>query len=323
MDSPIIVTGGAGAIGSQLVKRLVHDEFAPTVIDNLSSGHKWLLPKDVSVLERDVADIEQESTFGLSGGTVFHLAAFFANQNSVENPELDLRTNGNGTLALLRWAAETNAKKVIYASAGCSIVGHKAVGSIEEVEQATLHMDTPYQITKALGEFYCCYFHEQVGLPTVRCRFFNSYGPGEVPGRYRNVIPNWIWAALHGKPLVITGTGDETRDFIYVDDLVDGLVKAANSPNADGQAFNLGTEIEVHIGDLAEWILKATDSNSKIVHAARRTWDRSMRRCASIAKARQVLGFEPQTYIHDGLEKTVDWFLRNKQQIYKSAGGLA
>ena len=184
-------------------------------------------------------------------------------------------------------------------------------------------MDTPYQITKALGEFYCCYFHEQVGLPTVRCRFFNSYGPGEVPGRYRNVIPNWIWAALHGKPLVVTGTGDETRDFVYVDDLVDGLVKAANNPGADGQAFNLGTGVEVRIGDLAAWILTAADSSSKIVHTARRSWDRATRRCANIAKAQKTLDFNPKTSIREGLEKTVDWFLRNKQEIYKSIGGLA
>ena len=124
---------------------------------------------------------------------VFHLAAFFANQNSVDHPLDDLHTNGAGTLTVLKWAAENEAKRVVYASAGCSIAGHGIDAPIEEDMPVSLHLDTPYQITKALGEFYCNYYLEQVS--SVRCRFFNSYGPGEVPGNYRNVIPNFHLAS--------------------------------------------------------------------------------------------------------------------------------
>ena len=111
-----------------------------------------------------------------AGATVFHLAAFFANQNSVDHPTDDLHTNGLGTLATLMWAAERGARRLVYASAGCSIAGHNLDEPIREDMPVSLHLDTPYQITKALGEFYCNYFNARVS--SVRCRFFNSYGPG-------------------------------------------------------------------------------------------------------------------------------------------------
>jgi nucleoside-diphosphate-sugar epimerase len=177
----------------------------------------------------------------------------------------------------------------------------------------SLAQDTPYQITKTLGEFYCCYFDARV--PTVRCRFFNSYGPGEVPGIYRNVIPNFIWRALRGEPLVITGTGEETRDFIYVDDLVTGLLAAAQASGATGEAFNLGTGSKTRIIDLAAIVIKACRSTSKIEFGPRRPWDRSIHREADIGKAKSMLGFQPTVGILDGIERTVDWFRENRVQI--------
>src|SRR5260370_22855868 len=131
--------------------------------------------------------------------TVLHLAGFCASQNSVEHPLDDIPTNGVGTLTTLLWAREHEARRVVYASAGCSIAGDGIDEPIREDMPVSLFLDTPYQITKALGEFYCNYFDPQV--PTVRCRFFNSYGPGELPGSYRNVIPNFIWRALTNEPL--------------------------------------------------------------------------------------------------------------------------
>src|SRR4029450_4299243 len=123
-----------------------------------------------------------------------------------------------------------------------SIAGHGIDAPIRENMPVSLALDTPYQITKALGEFYCNYFNPQ--MPPVRARFFNPYGPGEAPAPYRNVIPNFIWRALHGEPLMITGTGDETRDFIYVDDRVSGLLAAAGRPEASGEAFHFVTGSE-------------------------------------------------------------------------------
>ena len=313
--NPVVVTGGAGAIGSRLVARCLDlgTEYV-VAIDNLTSGYAWLLPPDprVRLVQADVCDL-LDLEFAATSPTVFHLAAFFANQNSVDHPRDDLHTNGLGTLTTLMWAAGRGARRFVYASAGCSIAGHGIDAPIREDMPVSLALDTPYQITKALGEFYCNYFDHRI--PTVRCRFFNSYGPGEVPGPYRNVIPNFIWRALHGEPLVITGTGDETRDFIYVDDLVSGLLAAAERPGASGEAFNLGTAIQTRIIDLAEIVIKACRSTSRIEFGPRRPWDRSIHREADISKAKTALGFQPTVGIREGIERTVDWFREHFDRI--------
>lgn len=314
----VLVTGGAGAIGSRLVGRLLRDGATRvTVIDDLSSGFEWLLPASdrVRFLKADIADPASFPT-DVVEPHVFHLAAFFANQNSVDHPLDDLQTNGRGTIVTLQAAARMRARSVVFASAGCSIAGHGIDGPIREDMPVSLDLDTPYQITKALGEFYCNYFDQYV--PTVRCRFFNSYGPGEVPGRYRNVIPNFIWRAMNGEPLVITGTGDETRDFIWVEDLVDGLVRCGTQPQARRGAFNLGTGRQTTIKDLARMIIEATGSRSTIEFAPRRPWDHSTHREADISKAKTALGFAPSVTVPEGIVKTVEWFKANRDRIDSS-----
>ncbi len=317
-SAPVVVTGGAGAIGSRLVRRLLELEPSSlSVIDDLSSGHRWLVPDDerLDFQRLDVCELSAE-LLPVERPWVFHLAAFFANQNSVDHPIEDLRRNGQGTLGTLLWASAQTGRRLVYASAGCSIAGHGVDAPIREEMPVSLDLDTPYQITKALGEFYCNYFADQ--LSTVRCRFFNSYGPGEVPGRYRNVIPNFVWAALHDRPLTITGTGDETRDFIFVDDLVDGLLRAAVTPAAHGGAFNLGTGVQTRIGDLAELIRDACGSRSTIRFAPRRPWDKSTHRQADISRARAELGFAPKVPLAEGIERTVEWFRAHRQPIERS-----
>ncbi len=318
-----VVTGGAGAIGSRLVRRLLEDGAERVVVvDDLSSGYEWLLPVDdrVQFIRSDVCDLPS-LRLTVHRPLVFHLAAFFANQNSVDHPLDDLHTNGKGTVTTLMWAAQREARRVVYASAGCSIAGHGIDAPIREDMPVSLFLDTPYQITKALGEFYCNYYLEQVS--SVRCRFFNSFGPGEVPGEYRNVIPNFIWRAMHGEPLIITGTGEETRDFIYVDDLVDGLVRCALTPAAHGDAFNLGTGIETRIDWLARTVIELTGSTSEIRHAPRRAWDKSTRRQADIGKAARVLGASPAVRVRDGLERTVAWFREERDRIESAAAARA
>jgi UDP-glucose 4-epimerase len=310
-----VVTGGSGAIGSRLVRRLLAlGADRVVVVDDLSSGYPWLLPEDprVELVTRDVCDILHIG-LELDAPLVFHLAAFFANQNSVDHPDADLHTNGLGTLNVLRWASTVRARRVVYASAGCSIAGHGIDAPIREDMPVSLHLDTPYQITKALGEFYCNYYLTIVS--SVRCRFFNSYGPGEVPGPYRNVIPNFIWRALHGEPLVITGTGEETRDFIYVDDLVEGLVRAGLTASAHGEAINLGTGRQTRIIDLARTVIELCESSSEIAFAPRRSWDHSLRRQADNAKARSILGLAPEVELRTGLEQTVGWFHEHRERL--------
>jgi nucleoside-diphosphate-sugar epimerase len=316
--APVVVTGGAGAIGSRLVRKLLELEPGSlTVVDDLSSGYAWLLPQHegLELRQLDVCDL-QAGRLAVERPWVFHLAAFFANQNSVDHPLEDLRRNGRGTLSTLLWASALGGRRLVYASAGCSIAGHGVDAPIREEMPVSLELDTPYQITKALGEFYCNYFADR--LSTVRCRFFNSYGPGEVPGPYRNVIPNFIWAALNDRPLTITGTGDETRDFIFVDDLAEGLLSAATTPQAHSRAYNLGTGVQTRVGDLAELIRGACASNSRIQFAPRRSWDKSTHRQADISRASTELGFAPGVSLAEGIERTVEWFRANRDRIETS-----
>jgi len=314
----VVVTGGCGAIGSRLVMRLLKEPLKRlVVIDDLSSGFRWLLPKDrrLVVVNADINTLPN-LVLNVENPVVFHLAALFANQNSVDHPVDDLRVNGEGTLRALLWSREVRARRFIYASAGCSIAGHDIEGPIHEHLPPSIHHHTPYQITKLLGELYCNYLSDQ--LSTVRCRFFNAFGPGEVPGPYRNVIPNFFWEALNGRPLKITGSGEETRDFIFVDDLVEGLLLAAITPGANGLAINLGTGVPTKIIDLAQAVNTLCGDRSEIQISRRRPWDHSSHRCADVSLARQVLGFSPRVDFDTGLEQTAEWFTRHRAIIART-----
>jgi nucleoside-diphosphate-sugar epimerase len=170
-----------------------------------------------------------------------------------------------------------------------------------------------------LGELYTNYFHNLYGLPIVNARFFNSYGPGEVPGRYRNVIPNFLYWAMKGIPLPITGTGEETRDFTYVGDLINGLLSMAYYDEAVGEAFNLGTGKEVMIMDLANWVNELTGNVGGIVFRERRGWDKKTHLLSSIEKAERVLHYRPAMGFRAGLRQTHQWFKANWDNIVKSA----
>jgi nucleoside-diphosphate-sugar epimerase len=170
-----------------------------------------------------------------------------------------------------------------------------------------------------LGELYTNYFHNLYGLPIVNARLFNSYGPGEVAGRYRNVIPNFLYWAMEGKPLPITGSGDETRDFTYVGDIVNGLLAMAHYEEAIGEAFNLGAGREIRIGDLAELINELTGNSGGVVYKSRRNWDKKSRLLSSIEKARRVLQYRPSMEFREGLAVTHGWFKDNWDEICRSA----
>ena len=171
-----------------------------------------------------------------------------------------------------------------------------------------MHLSTPYQITKMLGELYANYFHDQLGLPVVKARLFNSFGPWDPPGRYRNVIPNFFWRALQGLPLPITGDGSETRDFTYVGDIVDGLLRAGVYPEAIGQEFNLGGGKETRILDLAARINALTGNEAGVEFLPRRAWDTKSRLLASVARAEELLGYRPRTSLDEGLRAVLRWF---------------
>ena len=308
-NKSILITGGAGAIGSNLARALLGLEVKGlAVLDNLTSGRRGLLPEDdrVRLYVGDVGDDEmlhlifKENRVDL----VFHLAANFANQNSVDHPRRDLTTNGLGTLKLLEYAQRGGVERFLYSSSSC-IYGGKDVSLSEEATD--FNLDTPYAITKLLGERYVDFFRDYHGLETVILRYFNAYGPGEYPGQYRNVIPNFFARAVSGAPLVITGTGEETRDFTFVEDTVGLTVRAAVDPRALGRVYNVGSGQETSILELAQKINALTGNRAGIEFARRRAWDRIPRRLAHIGRAQKELDYAPAIKLDEGLERTWAW----------------
>ena len=193
------------------------------------------------VTEQSAVDLKR--VFKEDPTLIFHLAAFFANQNSVDYPEISAEVDILGQIRLLEYSRLSRVEKFVYASSGCAIYGSYPKMPLKE-DFISMHLTTPYQINKMTGEMYCNFYRHHYGMKTVNCRFFNSYGPGEAPGQYRNVIPNFIYWAMNGFSLPITGTGKETRDFTYVLDLVQGLIKAGYYEKAVGENFNLASGTE-------------------------------------------------------------------------------
>jgi nucleoside-diphosphate-sugar epimerase len=318
----VLVTGGAGAIGGNLVKKLNElDTKKIVILDNLSSSYEWNIPKGPKI-QFILGDILEEEklrwAFKDRPQIVYHLAAHFANQNSVDNPETDLMVNGMGTLKVLEHAHLVGVERFVYASSGCGIYGAESKMPFEE-HDVSIRLNTPYQVTKMLGELYANYFYNLYDLPIVNARFFNSYGPGEVPGKYRNVIPNFMFWAINGKALPITGTGEETRDFTYVGDIVNGLLAMACREEAVGEAFNLAAGREIRIRDLAELINDLTGNDAGMDFKERRDWDKKSRLLASIKKAQTVLKYKPAMDFKKGLRITYDWFKSNWEIIHASA----
>jgi nucleoside-diphosphate-sugar epimerase len=317
----VLVTGGAGAIGGNLVRRLSDlDAEKVIILDNLSSSYEWNIARaeNIQFIHGDILDEEKlKWAFKSKPDIVYHLAAHFANQNSVDNPEQDLMVNGMGILRVLQYAHLVDVERFIYSSSGCGIYGLDSKMPFEE-HDISIKLYTPYQVTKMLGELYTNYFYNLFGLPIVNARFFNSYGPGEVPGKYRNVIPNFFYWSMNGLALPITGTGEETRDFTYVGDIVNGLISMAIQDMAIGEAINLGAGREIRIIDLANWINEMTGNEAGVVHKERRDWDKKNRLLSCIDKAGNILGYVPQTEFRKGLENTYQWFVENWANIKMS-----
>jgi nucleoside-diphosphate-sugar epimerase len=321
-DKVVLVTGGAGAIGSNLTRALAElGAKTVMVLDDMSAACEWNIPSLPNVLVAKGSVTEETSlkrVFAEKPDLVYHLAAFFANQNSVDYPQRDLMTNGLGTLLVCQYAQMCNTGRVVFASSGCSIYGHAAPLPLKE-DFMSMHLTTPYQITKMLGELYANFFHHHYGLPIVKTRLFNSYGPGEVPGQYRNVIPNFIFRAMSGLPLPFTGSGEETRDFTYVMDIVDALLRAGYYEKAVGQEMNIASGTEVKILEMAERVNELTGNKAGIMRVERRAWDTKKRMLASIDRAKNMLGYQPKMDFEDGLIATVDWFRAHWEEIQRDA----
>ena len=323
----IAVIGGAGFVGSNLVKRLLADteKVQILVIDNLLSAERENLPIDsrVEFIKDSITSEKALNAIDDSFDYIFHLATYHGNQSSIHDPIKDHDNNLITTLQLMNRVKDyKKIKKLVYSSAGCS-AAKKTYGEAEETtEEAPISLvqDSPYSISKVIGEFYAVYFNKQHGLPTVRARFQNVYGPGEVLGAgewrgtpatvWRNVTPTFVYKALNNMHLQLHNGGDASRDFIFVDDICRGLMACALKGKA-GDVYNLASGRETTIKEWAELIVKKTGSKSGIELLPKRDWDTSGKRFGSASKAKTELGFSAQTDLEEGIEKTVNWTKQN------------
>lgn len=331
-QSHVLVVGGAGFVGSNLVKLLLadHTDIQVTVVDNLLSAERENLPDDdrLTFLHGSITDDAILARLEDTIDYVFHLATFHGNQSSIHDPLKDHENNTLTTLKLMHHLRDhKRLKKLVYSSAGCS-VAEKTFGEAKattEDDPITLDQDSPYSISKIVGEFYAVYFHKQNNLPTVRARFQNVFGPGEVLGAgewrgtpatiWRNVTPTFIYKSMHGETLTVFG--DATRDFIFVEDICRGLMACALK-GTPGDVYNLASGKEVPIKELAQTINRLTGNEAEINLQPKRPWDTSGKRFGSNEKARRELGFAPSMDFEEGLRRTIAWFKENEAWIQQN-----
>jgi len=332
-NTRILIVGGAGFVGSNLARRLLNEGVREIVIiDNLLSSEPENIPRDDRIVfqqgsitdDEILQEIEDEYEY------IFHLATYHGNQSSIQDPLADHENNLITTLKLFQQIRDyRKVKKVVYSGAGCAVAEktYENARPTREDDPISLEMDSPYSISKMVGEFYSVYFHKQHQLPTVRARFQNVYGPGEVLGAgkwrgtpatvWRNVTPTFIYKALKGLELPLENDGIASRDFIYVEDIVEGLMLCALK-GSSGDVYNLASGAETTIKELAESINRLTNNKSPLKYLPGRDWDRSGRRFGSTDKSRQELGFEAKMGLEEGLKKTIGWTKENLDFIEKT-----
>jgi UDP-glucose 4-epimerase len=326
----ILVVGGAGFVGSNLVRALLeHDPAEVLIVDNLLSAERENVPDDPRVRFVEGSITDEAIVGGLPGELeyAFQLATYHGNQSSMADPLADHEHNTYSTLRLLEAIKDVDGlQRVVYASAGCTVAEKTFGGAQATTEEApvSLWLDSPYQISKIIGEYYSNYYYSQHGVPVVKARFQNVYGPGEVLGAgrwrgtintiWRNVVPTFIYKSLKHEALPIENGGIATRDFIYVGDMAQGLIACATRGEA-GEVYNLASGAETSIRELAELINELTGSPTPIALAPAREWDHSGQRYGSTGKARERLAFGAQVELRDGLARTIDWTRENLDWI--------
>lgn len=303
----VLVTGGAGFIGSNLVRRLLRDGARVTVLDDLFTGRlENLPPSGFEFVQGSVCDAALVSRVVPEHEVVFHAAA----RNivvSTRNPREDFETNIGGTLNVLMAVKENpgRVQRVVYTSS-TSVYGNPRHLPISEDDHLSLL--TPYAVSKLGGENYCMAFYESYGLPTAAVRYSNVFGPGQDPANpYCGVVAKFIEALFAGRPPVIHGDGDQTRDFTFITDAVAATVLAGTSDRALGEVFNVGTGMETRVNELVALLIRITGSDVTPQHSDRRDVDNIRRRVVNIEKTRRTLRWLPEVTLESGLRQTVEW----------------
>jgi UDP-glucose 4-epimerase len=308
-----VVTGGAGFIGSHLVERLLaeHPAARVRVFDDFSTGAMANLPfaaaagERLEVVRGDLRDLAAVERVVRGAAVIFHQAAMRSVPRSVDDPLGANDNNVNGTLHVLEAARRARVRRVVYASSS-SVYGDNP--ALPKREDQTLTPISPYAVSKAANELYAAVWTRLYGVETVGLRYFNVFGPRQDPAsEYAAVIPRFILWSLRGEPLEVHGDGRQSRDFTYIDNVVDANLKAAAAPGASGQAFNVGVGSRVSLLDIIERLEKLLGRRLERRHTPSRAGD-VPHTLADIDKARRLMGYVPLVDFDEGLRRTVDYF---------------
>lgn len=308
-----LVTGGAGFIGSHIVERLVAMGKSVRVFDNFSFGSKENLNgigERVEILSGDLLDLDAVQRAMKGVQVVFHQAALRSVPFSVEHPTLVNRVNVEGTLNVLTAARDAKVGRVVFASSS-SVYGEEK--KLPSSEQQLLHPISPYAVSKLAGEHYCNAFTRLYGLETVSLRYFNVFGPRQDPNsQYAAVIPRFILRAMRGEPLEVHGDGLQSRDFTYIENVVDANLLAAATREGVGGVFNVGQNRAYALLDLIDVLRYLLKTELRWFHTEARSGD-VRHTLADLSQSRRCLDYQPRISFEEGIVKTVKYFSRQME----------
>lgn len=301
-----LVTGGAGFIGSAIANRLVEEGATVRVLDNLSSGFQENIPAQVELVRGDLQDPDVLARACDGIEIVFHQAAVRSVPRSLDEPQLVNESNVTGTLNLLLAAEAAKVRRVVYASSS-SVYGD--VGDAINHEDMAPDPRSPYAVSKLTGELYCRTWSRLERMETVSLRYFNVFGPHQDPGsKYAAVFPAFISALVAGKAPEVHWDGEQSRDFTYIDDVVDANLKAAEAPaEVSGEVFNVGSGRPKTVNEVLKSVSDALGEWIEPKHSPKRGGD-IRHTHADISRARDLLGWKPQVEWDEAVRATVDWF---------------
>ena len=297
-----LITGAAGFLGSSLANQLAREGHQIRGLDDLSTGDPHALGPDVHFTRGDVSDRPKLWTLLQEVDVVYHLAARVSVPESITYPRDYNNVNVGGTVALMEAMRDVGVRRVVLASSG-AVYGD--VGDQPLKESITPNPRSPYAVSKLAAEYYVRTIGTLWGIETVSLRIFNAYGPGQhLPPSHPPVVPHYLRQAQRGGTLVVHGDGNQTRDYVYVDDAISGMVAAATAPNIDGLVINIGSGEETSILDLIKAVQDVTGSNAEVIHNPKTSGGVS-RLCADLTLASQKLNYRPSIRLHDGLRLTL------------------